>query len=95
MVFDYISTYIDKNPSIVEEYYFIADLLYDVNAHDCHEIDHVEKTLQSSDMSASRFFQDYICAVCDMFNFVKTSQIHLHYTEMKKSVICKMACWGF
>lgn len=91
MILDYTSTYIEKNPSIVEEYYFIADLKWNVNARDWHEIDHVEENLQSPDMSASRFFQDYMCDACDMFNFVKTSQIHLYYMEMKKSVICKMA----
>lgn len=29
--------------------------------------------------------QDYTCAVCEMFNLVKTSQIHLNYTEIKKT----------
>lgn len=41
---------------------------------------------QSSDMSASRCFHDYACAVCDMFDFMKMSQIHLYYTEMKKKI---------
>lgn len=41
-------------------------------------------------------FQDYTCAVWEMFNLVKTSQIHLSYTEIKKTpVICEIAHWGF
>lgn len=42
-------------------------------------------------------FQDYTCAVCEMFNLVKTSQIHLNYMEIKKktAVICETAHWGF
>lgn len=75
-MFEYTSTYTEKNPYIVAGHFFPVDLMCDVNDHDCHEIDHVEKNSQSSEMSASRFFQDYVCAVCDMFNFVKTSQIH-------------------
>lgn len=87
MVLDYTSTYIEKNLSIAEEYYFIADLMWNVNAHDWHKIDHVEENLQSSDLSASGFFSrlHVWCLWHVQFCEDKSNSLILHGNEKNQS----------
>lgn len=76
---------------MVKEYHFTADLVCDVNAHDCHEIDHVQKT-ESSELSDSTFFSGFF-QVCCLW--------HIQFCEDKSNLlvldgnenvsICKMA----
>lgn len=65
----------------------------DVNAHDRHDIDHGKKICNHLMCLPVDFFQEYTCAVCDMFSFGKTSQIHLYYTEINKKKIQSFAKW--